>query len=236
MGVIALLQSFKRVIKNGAKYAEGTVDVGGVNLKTSPHFAAPGDDSHPVVGDYPVAVEIPHRGGVATVGYVDPKNAGITAPGEVRRYARNEGGEPQGHMHLKADQTNILSNDKVSLTQNPDGTYEVKNLVSALTMDASGTNTLENPLSSLTMDDTGRNTLTNTTSTFIQTLDGFTVITNGPGLLVLDPLGVFTINGTRFLPGGIIEGVNSLKDNSAREYVPHIHPAGTPPGNTGTNI
>lgn len=185
MGFIAILENFVRIAKNGAKYAEGKIDQGGVLLKTCAHFSAPGDDSHPLIGDYPLAVPIPQRGGAAIAGYVDPKNAGITAPGEKRIYARNTDGEIQGSLWLKSDGTNILSNAVVSLTQNPDGSF---------------------------------------------------ALTNGPGLLTLEAGGDFVINGVRFKPGGIIEAVASLKDTTAREYVPHIHNAGTPPGQTGPNI
>lgn len=185
LAFIALLKNFVRVTKNGAKYAEGTIDGGGVTLKTSPHFSAPGDDSHPLIGDHPIAVSIPQHGGAAIVGYVDPKNAGITEPGEKRIYGRNVDGVPQGDLHLKADQTNTLKNDKVSLTQSPDGSFE---------------------------------------------------ITNGPGLLTLEAGGDFVINGVRFSPGGIITEITSLKDGTSREYVGHLHPAGTPPGQTGPNL
>lgn len=138
MGFIALLKSWKRVTKNGAEYAEGIIDGGGVTLKTSPHFSAPGDDSHPLIGDHPIAVSIPQRGGAAIVGYVDPKNAGITDPGEVRRYARNADGEIQGSLWLQDDGTNILSNDEVSLTQFPDGSFELTNGPGLLTLEAGG--------------------------------------------------------------------------------------------------
>ncbi len=122
MGLIALLKSFTRVVRNGAQASDVKIDPsGGANL-TVEHFAPPGDDSNPLPNDFVVAVSIPRTGGWAAVGYIDPLNVPKAAPGEKRIYARDPSdGSDIVDLWLKNDGTGILSNANGSVTLSPDG-------------------------------------------------------------------------------------------------------------------
>lgn len=138
MGLMAILNNFTRIFKDGVNYVDATIDPGGIPLKTSENFSAAGDDSHPLPGDFVAALEVQRSGGAIVVGYNDPKNAGVTKPGGKRIYSRNEDGEIQGELWLKNDSTNILSNGIVSLTQTAEGTQIVTNGAGTFTLEAGG--------------------------------------------------------------------------------------------------
>ncbi len=185
MGIMAVLKNFTRVFSGDVHHTDATVDPGGQPLKTSEHFSAAGDDSHPLTGDYVAAVSIPRSGGCVAVGYVDPSNAAVTQPGGKRIYSRNENAAPQGQVWLKNNGENLVANSVVSLKQTPDGAQ---------------------------------------------------IVTNGAGTYELEAGGDIVINGVRISPGGVITQVTSFKDAAGREYVNHLHNAGTPPGTTGPNL
>lgn len=121
MGLVGKLLSFARLTRNGAEVSDTKLDPGGGANVTAPHFASPGDDSHPLPGDYVLGVRVPGSGTWAAAGYLDPKNSGAAQAGEKRLYARDAAGVEIVQLHLKADGTATLFNDSGSVTLQPDG-------------------------------------------------------------------------------------------------------------------
>lgn len=135
MGVIARVLSFVRRAVNGAQTSDVKLDPGGGPNRTAQHFAAPGDDSHPLAGDYCYAAPTPRRGGLAVLGYVDPVNAPASAPGERRLYARDpQTGDVTGEVWLKSDGAIEVVNGSGSFRLLADGTANIN----GVTIDASG--------------------------------------------------------------------------------------------------
>lgn len=64
--------------------------------------------------------------------------------------------------------------------------------------------------------------------------DGSILGQNAAGSFELQAGGDFVVNGVVISPGGLVSGVTSLIAGG-KEHVDHVHPAGTPPGNTGVN-
>lgn len=122
MGKLAKLLSFVRTVRRGANVSDSKVDPGGGENITSEHFAPVGDDSHPLPGDYVVAVDVQRTGVTAAVGYLDPANAQKTQPGGKRIYSRDADGNQVAEVWLKNDGTIIADNGGCTLTLNPDGT------------------------------------------------------------------------------------------------------------------
>ena len=137
MGLGKLL-SFFRGIRNGAKLSDVKLDPGGGPNITAEHFSAPGDDSHPLAGDYVVSVDIQRSGGSAVVGYLDPKNDQKTAQGEKRIYARDSSGVSIVELWLKNDGTAILSNAGGSVTLSPTGSIKSQNANGSAELQAAG--------------------------------------------------------------------------------------------------
>lgn len=144
MGLGKLL-SFIRGLRNGAKISDVKVDPGGGPNVTAEHFSAPGDDGHPLPGDYVVGVSIQRSGGSAVVGYLDPKNDQKAAAGEKRIYARDSGGASIVELWLKNDGTAVLENasGSVTLAANGDITLDGPNV----TINASSKFTVNSPVS-----------------------------------------------------------------------------------------
>lgn len=124
MGLGKLL-SFIRGNRNGAKLSDVKLDPGGGPNVTSEHFSAPGDDAHPLPGDYVVHVAIQRSGGSAVVGYLDPKNDQKAAAGDKRIYARDSDGASIVELWLKNDGTAVLENENATVTLAPNGDITV---------------------------------------------------------------------------------------------------------------
>lgn len=107
MGRIAKVLEFIRGV--GGK-SDTKCDPGGGAIRQAPHAQQPGDDAHPLPGDYAVLVETPQSGGFAAVGYVDPQNTQTAGPGERRVYARTADGSQVVELWLKSDGSARLSN------------------------------------------------------------------------------------------------------------------------------
>jgi hypothetical protein len=120
MGLGKLL-SFVRRIRNSANLSDVKVNPGGGPNVTAEHFSAPGDDAHPLVGDYVVIVPLQRSGGSAVVGYLDPKNDQKAALGEKRIYARNSAGVSVVELWLKNTGEATLVNDNGYATLLPNG-------------------------------------------------------------------------------------------------------------------
>ena len=125
MGRIARLLSFTRALLGTANVSEAKVDPGGGANVSAYHFAAPGDDSNPLPDDAACIVDIPGRGRFASVGYADPKNAGVAARGEKRIYARDSNGAIVGYFWLKNDGTIWCANLAGSFTMQPGGSVVI---------------------------------------------------------------------------------------------------------------
>ncbi len=139
MGLVAKLLSFARVTRNDANVSDVKADPGGGPNVTAEHFAAPGDDAHPLPGDYPYLAPTQQRGRFAAVGYVDPKNEQKAQPGERRLYARDaETGEAVFEIWIKADGSGTLSNANGSVTLDPDGGSSIVSPSGAFTVAADG--------------------------------------------------------------------------------------------------
>lgn len=124
MGRIAKLLSFVRGEKNGAKVSDVKADPGGGANVTAQHFASPGDDSHPLPGDYVAMAGARGTGRENAVGYIDPTNEPKAGPGEKRIYARDENGAVVVEVWLKNDGTATLVNAEGSVTLAPSGSIK----------------------------------------------------------------------------------------------------------------
>lgn len=130
MGLIAILRSFTRVLRSGAKLSDVKLDSGGGANLTAENFADAGDDSHPLPGDYVAAVSIPRDGGQAAVGYADTINDPKAGPGEKRIYGRSpDTGLVVNEVWLKADSSVIISNALGSIELKPDGSVDINGAI-----------------------------------------------------------------------------------------------------------
>ena len=229
MGLVGVLLEFVRSIRNGASVTDSKCSMDGSTVANLEHYADPGDDSHPLPGDYVAGMTQPRSGGKAAVGYIDPKNSPVAALGEKRIYSRNEAGEIQATFHLKNDGEITAFNDNASVTVLPDGTIKSAN---------------EN--ASVEVNTVGTITSVNQASTFKQTPAGAIEGSNGLGLFQLLASGTFNVNGVTVdtlgnmvVPLTITANAGiftvSLKVDN-KELKDHLHLAGIPPGNTGPNI
>lgn len=212
MGRIARLLSFVRLTRNDAKVSDVKVNPGGGPNITAEHFADAGDDAHPLITDY-VALNTDSGSGRETaIGYLDPINEPKAQPGDKRIYGRDaESGAVVVEVWLKNDGTAIVSNDNGSVTLRPDG-----------------------------------GTITETPeSTFDAAADGSIKGDNSNGSFELAAGGDFLVNGVTIDTSGNITspatitapnlvGSTSVKA-AGKELAGHLHPAGSPPGNTGPN-
>ncbi len=86
----------------------------GIDVKVDPdgglpihavHVEPSGSDCPPLPGDVAALLESSETGVEQAVGYHDPNNDSVSKDGEVRRYARNQGGTVVCEFHLKQDGT-----------------------------------------------------------------------------------------------------------------------------------
>jgi hypothetical protein len=116
-----------------------TVDPGGGSNITAEHFASAGDDSFPLTTDKAVTVSIRRSGGEVVVGYLDTINAGVTTPGEERKYSRDPlTGLPVAQVYLKADGEIEASNAAASIVIKANGDIEASNGIASIKINASG--------------------------------------------------------------------------------------------------
>ena len=129
MGLIALVKSFTRVVRNGVRFSDVKVDPGGSANITGEHFADPGDDSHPLDSDYVAAMPVRRSGGAVAVGYADPINAPKSGPGEKRIYGRDSAGVAVNEVWLKADSSVIISNALGAIELKADGSVDINGAI-----------------------------------------------------------------------------------------------------------
>lgn len=141
MGLGKLL-SFVRGTKNDAKISEVKLNPGGGPNVTAEHFSAPGDDAHPLPGDYVAQIKIQRSGGAAVVGYLDPKSDQKAQAGDKRTYARDTDGNSVAELWLKNDGAIVLENANGSVSIAADGSITVNctvATVNAASVDLGGT-------------------------------------------------------------------------------------------------
>lgn len=126
MGRIAKVLEFIRGV--GGK-SDTKCDPGGGAIRQAPHAQQPGDDAHPLPGDYAVLVETPQSGGFAAVGYVDPLNAQTAGPGERRIYARAADGSQVIELWLQSDGSAAMNNGTGFLVLQSDGSVNINGLI-----------------------------------------------------------------------------------------------------------
>lgn len=159
MGRIAKLLSFVRLTRNNAKVSDVKVDPGGGANITAEHFSAPGDDSHPLPGDYVALNTNSGTGREDAIGYVDPLNEPKALPGDKRIYARDENGVLIVEIWLKNTGEATIFNANGSVTLSPSGSIKCANssgsfelqaggdfVVNGVTIDTNGNVTIPNSL------------------------------------------------------------------------------------------
>lgn len=139
MGRLGKILEFIRAASFGVPMTDTKADIGGGNIVNAPHFGAPGDDAHPLPGDYAAFVSSGRAGGWFSVGYVDPKNTQAAQAGERRVYARNAGGDQVCEVWLKNDGTALIDNENGSYQIDPDGTQTMQNVNGYIKLLADGT-------------------------------------------------------------------------------------------------
>lgn len=135
MGRVAKLLSFARTVIGSANVDTATVDRGGKDNRTLPHFSAPGDDAFPLPGDYVQGVAQTGTGRDSAVGYIDPKKVQKTQAGDKRIYSRRaDTGELIAEMWLKNDGTVIITNSNGIFTLEAGGNV----VINGATIDTAG--------------------------------------------------------------------------------------------------
>jgi len=103
VGLIGTLLDWFRTTDGDAQVTDVKVDLGGNDITTAHHYQPSGMDSQPLPDDYILLVPGPEAGTYVVAGYLDPKNAGVSRPGDVRLYVRNGQGDVAGELHLTND-------------------------------------------------------------------------------------------------------------------------------------
>lgn len=218
MGLISKVLSYTRIADRfGAKVSDVKHDPGGGANETGEHFQAANQDAVPLPGDYLLTVSVQRTGGEVAVGFIDPKQEQTADPGEFRVYARDGDGAQIVQLHLKKDGTAVINNENGSITLKPDGEIESRNDTAIHVIRPSGAIRGSNP------------------SGFFELQDDGTVNINGA---TIDPAGNID-TPTNITSGGTVSAPTVAGSSSVtaagKELAGHIHPAGTPPGNTGPN-
>jgi hypothetical protein len=129
-GLITRLLSFVRSSRlNNAKVSESTIDPGGGANRTADHYSAPGDDAHPLPGDYVCVLRTQQQGRTAAVGYLDSVNAGVAAAGDKRIYSRSESGTPVTQVWLRNDGTVLIDNGTGSIAMAASGDVTINGVL-----------------------------------------------------------------------------------------------------------
>ena len=103
MGLMGVLKSFARVVRNGANISDVKADTGGGRITTAENFGPVGDDSFPLLTDIPFIVPAPGTGRFVVLGYLDPVNESQALEGERRFIARDSSGAPVSFVWLRND-------------------------------------------------------------------------------------------------------------------------------------
>lgn len=209
-----VLSSLARVTRGTASVSDLKTDPGGGANVTAQHFAPAGDDSNPLPDDYALIIPGQRAGQMSAAGYVDPKNAGITAPGEKRIYARDSSGGVTVEHHLKSSGEATTFNQKANITIAPDGKITVEGPVAKVVISAAGSIKGSNGNGQFELEVAGD------------------FVVNG---VIIDTAGNITLPATKTLTSDNAVHGTSLTAGG-KELIGHLHLAGIPPGNTGPNV
>jgi len=124
MGMTSIVRAFSRRVFAGAQFARTTIDPGAGANQDAVHFSDPGDDAQPLPGDLVASASNAASNGQNALGYVDQQNAGITAAGEKRIYARDADGVISASIFLHNDGSIILANENATLTISATGDFD----------------------------------------------------------------------------------------------------------------
>lgn len=128
MARIGELLSYERVQTDaGIPISDCKVDFGDGDTATARHYGIPGDDAHPLPGDYCVCVEA--GGEFIAIAFMDPKITHEAGPGERIVYSRSGPGVIAAKIHLLANGS-VKVNDKVTIS--PDGSISTDGSVSSV--------------------------------------------------------------------------------------------------------
>ncbi len=185
--VIGRVKQFVRSERNSENYPDIVNDTGGAYNITSKSFQMAGDDCVPLPEDLVVSVPTEKKGNLAGVGFIDPKNPGVSSPGETRRYARSSDGSIVSQVYQQNDGTLLLENDEGLIRIDPDGTITSENGGVSFVLFASGNGLIDNGVYTYSFDAAG-----NASSS------------NGSGFINLLSSGQVNINGTVFNTNGSI--------------------------------
>lgn len=155
MGWIARVLSSARRTVNGTPTVDVKSDPGGGANVTPSLYLPPGDDARPLAGDYEYLGATPRTGGWATLGFQDAINAGVTAPGEKRIYARDASGTVVAQVYLNNAGALVLSNDTATVTIAAGGSITANDGETTWTMDGAGGATLDNGSGAIELQDDG---------------------------------------------------------------------------------
>jgi len=223
VGRLAKLLSFVRTTKNEAQVSEAKADPGGGAIVTAEHFSAPGDDSHPLPGDYVTLNSDSGTGRETAVGYVDPINAPKALPGDKRIYARDEDGAVVVEIWLKNTGEATVLNANGSIVLRPDGG-------SIMTTPASTFNAAAD----------GAITATNSEGSFTLAADGAITAANLKGSYSLAAAGDFSVNGViigvngNITTGGTITALDVTASSTSVTLSTHLTEAFDVPPTPGT--
>lgn len=166
MGLNRLL-AFTKTLRNGAKVSDVKVDSGGGPNVTAEHFSSPGDDSQPLTSDYVITVPTQKSGGMAAVGYLDPKSDQKANAGDKRIYSRNATGVAMVELWLKNDGSAVLTNALGSIQLLANGSIDLNGVV----IDPSGSISTSGTMAAAGVTDTATNVTLNS-HTHTQPNDG----------------------------------------------------------------
>ena len=127
MGMIYRLIEFFRRETPRRKTSFTRGDSGGGIIHTTEYFQPAGDDAQPMSSD--MGVEVPTRGAeqYVSMGFVDPRNAGITEAGEKRIYARDQDGNVVVDIYLQRDGSLRAMNENGIMHMRANGSFRMSN-------------------------------------------------------------------------------------------------------------
>ncbi|MEG1884843.1 MAG: hypothetical protein RR182_01045 [Alistipes sp.] len=105
------------------------VDRGSNDNIQAKHFTSPGEDSHPLPGDYAALSQAGGTGRQTAVGYLDGKNDPQAAPGEKRIYSRDASGSIVAELWLKNTGEILLKNLNAVIRVDPAGEVNINGAI-----------------------------------------------------------------------------------------------------------
>lgn len=122
MGLKAIAASvleFLRAELDDGWTSDVAADPGFGDNVTAQHSGPPGEDSHPLAGDQAIIVQADGAGRFVAVGYIDPLNQPLAAPGEKRLYSRDGDGATAAIVWLKSDAQAAITGTTIHLGDDP---------------------------------------------------------------------------------------------------------------------